>query len=361
MNHPHRAHAGWIPIPGLNAGRTTADIMFDGFLSGTGKVQSFRECYVRLTGDTRITGKLENCNQERMREALGSTSFSSALGNAVNRRMVAEYRDQGRYSVWRKLATIAGNIDNFRTQQRVRWGGYGDLPAVAEGDPYPALTSPTDESASYAVSKRGGTETVTVEMIRNDDVRAIKSIPKRLAQAADRTLAHFVLNFLRDNPAIYDGVALFHVNHGNLGTGVLSASALQQGRVAIQGQRELGSDDRMGLVPRFLWVPFDLEETAANLFRRAANQDKTFVQGLDIEVVPVWYWTDTNDWCLSADPASCPTIEVGFLDGEEDPRIEIQDSPTVGSMFSHDQLTFKIRHIYGGAVTDYRGLYKSAN
>jgi len=360
MNHSHRAHAGWFPVGDLNAGRSTADIMFDGFLSGTGKVQSFRECYVRLTGDRRITGKLENCNQELMREALGSASFSSALGAAINRRMVAEYRDQGRYSVWRKLATIA-NVVDFRTQNRVRWGGYGDLPAVAEGDPYAALTSPTDESASYSVGKKGGTETVTVEMIRNDDVRIIKSIPKRLAQAADRTLAHFVLNFLRDNPAIYDGLALFHANHGNLGTGRLSASALQQGRVAIQGQQELGSNDRMGLVPRFLWVPLDLEETAANLFRRAANQDKTFVQGLDIEVVPVWYWTDPNDWCLSADPASCPTIEVGFLDGEEDPRIEIQDNPTSGSMFSHDQLTFKIRHIYGGAVTDYRGLYKSAN
>ena len=26
-------------------------------------------------------------------------------------------------------------------------------------------------------------------------------------------------------------------------------------------------------------------------------------------------------------------------------------------MFSHDKLTWKIRHIYGGNVLDYRGLY----
>jgi len=347
-------------LPRDHARRTSAEVLFDGFFSGTGQVQSFRECYVRLTGDTRLTGKLENCNLERMREALGADSLTSALGDAVHRKMVAEYRGQGRYAVWRKLATI-GNVADFRTQHRVRWGGYGDLPAVGEGQAYPALQSPADESASYAVTKRGGHETITLEMIRNDDVGVIRSIPKRFAQTAHRTLSHFVLNFLRDNGAIYDALPLFHVDHGNLGSGLLSAASLKQGRVAMQRQRELGSGDPLGIVPRFLWVPVDLEETAANLFRRAANQDKTFVQGLDIEVVPVWYWDDANDWCLSADPSSCPTIEVGFLDGQEEPEVVIQDSPVIGSMFSNDQVTLKIRHVYGGAVTDSRGLYKSAN
>ena len=27
-------------------------------------------------------------------------------------------------------------------------------------------------------------------------------------------------------------------------------------------------------------------------------------------------------------------------------------------MFTNDQLTYKIRHIYGGAVIDYRGFYR---
>jgi hypothetical protein len=28
-------------------------------------------------------------------------------------------------------------------------------------------------------------------------------------------------------------------------------------------------------------------------------------------------------------------------------------------MFSNDQLTYKIRHIYGGNVLDYRGMHKA--
>ena len=74
----------------------------------------------------------------------------------------------------------------------------------------PALTSPGDEEATYAVAKRGGTETITTEHIKNDDVGFIRSVPKKLSQAAKRTLSKFVLDFLRTNPVIYDGQPLFN-------------------------------------------------------------------------------------------------------------------------------------------------------
>jgi len=76
-------------------------------------------------------------------------------------------------------------------------------------------------------------------------------------------------------------------------------------------------------------------------------------------VVPIWYWTDVNDWTLIADIADVPFIEVGFLDGSEEPDLFVQDSPTQGSLFTNDQITYKIRHIYGGTVQDYRGAYKA--
>lgn len=333
--------------------------MFDAFFQ-PGSRASFRECYELITGDRRITGRIENCNQTRLAEALDSSTWSSALGDAVHRRMVAEYqRPGGRYSEWRKLASVARNITDFRTQRRVRWGGYGDLPAVNEGAAYQAMTSPADEEVAYDLTKRGGTETITLEMVKNDDIQAIRKIPERLAQTAHRTLSRFVLNFLKDNPVIYDSVTLFHATHGNLASAALSAASLEAGRAAMRKQTEPGSSDRLGLEPKYLWVSIDGEEAAVNLFRRGANQDRTFTQQQPLEVVPVWCWTDADDWCLSADPASCPTIEIGFLDGQEEPDLFAQDLPNVGSLFANDQMTFKIRHVYGGAAIDYRGLYKS--
>jgi len=344
-----RQHLGGAPC--------LAGELLDRFFSAPSQ-SSFRECYIQITGDKKVSGRLEGCDHSRLRESLGTNDWTSVLGAAVARQLVREYGVNDRYDAWRKVAKVSP-IADFRTNHRVRVGGYGDLPEVTEGSPYLALESPPTESASFALTKRGGTETITLEMIRNDNSGAIKLVPKRLADAAKRTLAHFVLDFLRTNPVIYDGITLFHNTHGNLGEDALSASGLVAARAAIRGRTELGSDDRLGLDIRYLFVPLELEETAANLFVRGTNNDKTFVQRMDVEVVPVWYWSDTNDWCAGADPADAPSVEVGFLDGNEEPDIFVQEGPSTGSLFANDQIALKVRHIYGGAVTDYRPLFKS--
>jgi len=83
---------------------------------------------------------------------------------------------------------------------------------------------------------------------------------------------------------------------------------------------------------------------------RNQNLDKTFVQSMVPEIIPVSYWTDATDWVTLADPSRFPVLEIGFLDGKEEPELFIQDSPTVGSLFSNDKVTYKIRHIYGGGL-----------
>ncbi|WP_316978043.1 phage major capsid protein [Shumkonia mesophila] len=337
--------------------------MFDAFFDPAHKdhrhARSFKECYVSATGDKLVTGLRQNCDQAVLRESLDSASFDDVLGSSIARRMVADYRVPTRYDVWRQFAGTPVPINDFRTQERTRFGGYGDLPTVAQGDPYVALASPTDEKATYAVAKKGGTEDVTLEMIKNDDVGVIRQIPTKLSRAAKRTLGKFVLDFIRLNPAIYDGVAFFHADHGNLGSAALDKTSFAAARLAMLNQTEKDSGDKIGIPPAFLWVGDPLEETGVDLFRRNTEQDKTFVQSQLIRVIPVWYWTDATDWAVTCDPNDIPIVEIGFLDGNEEPEIFVQDSPTGGSMFSHDKLTWKIRHIYGGNVVDFRGAYKA--
>lgn len=319
---------------------------------------SFKECYIAMTGDSRVTGMVRDADTARMTEALDASSFSDVLGNSITRRMLADYNSPSQYDIWRIAANVV-SINDFRTQERTRFGGYGDVPVVAESGDYTALTSPTDEKASYAAAKRGGTEKVTLEMIKNDDVGAIRRIPMKMSRASKRTLSKFVLDFFRTNPAIYDGVTLFHASHGNLGTAALDAASVAAGRLAMKAQQELDSDEPLGIGPKTLWVPDGLEETAVDLFRRNTENDKNFVQSLSLDVVPVWYWTDPNDWVMTADKNDVPTLELGFMDGQEEPELFVQDSPSVGSMFTNDETTYKLRHIYGGAPTDFRGAYKA--
>lgn len=336
--------------------REMLDAFFDPAHKNHRSVHSFRECYIEITGDRRVTGDVRDVDMSRLAESLGvmresvsSSTWADALGDSITRRMQAVYTGLTNLDTWKKVATW-GPVNDFRTQERVRIGGYGNLPAVAQGAAYTALTSPGDDKATYAVSKRGGTEDVTLEAIRNDDVQALRRIPVELALAAKNTLYEFVFDFYRTNPTVYDTVALYHATHNNLFTAALSAAEFATHRLAMLKQTRSGSGKRLATGPASILVPFELQETAYNLFVRNQNLDKTFVQTINPEVIPVDYWTDASDWCTVADPMVLPVVEIGFLDGREDPELFVQDTPNVGSMFSNDKVTYKIRHVYGGAV-----------
>lgn len=351
-------------FPFIESGETRPEKighMWDAFFDPTHKdhhhARSLKACYIEATGDTRVTGRAPR-GQTRFTEA-DTSDFAATLGDGIHRRLLADYRAVPELAMYRRLTGEPVPLNDFRKRELARFGGYGDLPTVAESGPYTALATPTEEKAEYTPAKRGGTETVTLEMIKNDDVSVIRAIPRKMARAAARTLTKFVMDFIRTNPAIYDTKTLFHADHGNLGTSALSAVTYAAARLAMVSQKESGSNESLNIPPRTLWIPFALEETAYNIFPRGTNLDPTFVQTLRPDIVPVWYWTDANDWAVSADPLDIPMIELGFLDGQEEPEIFVQDNPNVGSFFSNDEITYKIRHIYGGAVADYRGLYKS--
>jgi hypothetical protein len=339
--------------------------MLDNFFNRDG-VHSFKECYVEITGDRQITGDLRSCDVSRMRESMGerfvealsSSSWANVLGDSITRRMLADYAQMTDLQAWRKVADVVP-VTDFRTQERTRIGGYGNLPGVNQAAAYTALTSPSDEKATYALTKRGGTESITLEMIANDDVGAIRRLPTEMALAAANTLYEFVMDFIRTNPTIYDTTALFTAGHGNLGAAALDATSFAAARLAMLKQTRAGSLKRLNLTPRALLVPPELQAAAFDLFIRNQNNDKTFIQTINPEVIAVPYWTDANDWAVVADPRQIPTIEVGFLNGREEPELFVQDTPNVGSLFSNDQVTYKIRHIYSGAVMDYRGFYKA--
>ena len=57
---------------------------------------------------------------------------------------------------------------------------------------------------------------------------------------------------------------------------------------------------------------------------------------------------------LFADPAIAPVIEVAFLDGVQDPYLEVQDG------FDVDGARYKVRLDYGVGAIDYRGAVTNA-
>jgi len=318
-----------------------------------GSVQSFKECYIQMTGDKQVTGRQKDCT--KLTEAVTTAHFSKALGDSITRRLIAAYRLPSAYMNWRPLVNIVP-VSDFRSNKRVRIGGYSNLPTVAAGASYTALTTPGDEEAEYAVAKRGGTEVVNLEAVRNDDVGVVRRIPTDMARAAQRTIGTFVFDFLSTNPVIYDAKTLFHADHNNLGTTALSDATYAAGRLMVLKQTEKDSGQRIGSGPSYLVIPMDLEQTAYDMFKRDTNNDPDFLQTVQPTIIPVWYWTDANNWYLSTNPMDVPTIEIGFLGGQQEPEVFTQDNPSQGSVFSNDQITYKMRHVYGGVPVEYRGL-----
>jgi hypothetical protein len=267
-------------------------------------------------------------------------------------------------SSWRKVVSDFSTVTDFRTQERTRFGGYGLLPVVGEKGVYQPLTSPTDEKATGSLAKRGGTEDLTLEMIANDDVGAIRRIPRALGRAAGVTLYRAVFDILKDNETCtYDSTALFHANHGNLGSAALAHASLGTVRQVFREVKGFGSIEELMLNLFQIFVPAELEELAYELTqarKKSTNEDSTLNNindGVGYTVVP--YWADATDWVATANPADIEMVEVGFYQGREEPELFIQDNPTVGSVFTADKLTYKIRHIWMKMIKDHRGLHKN--
>jgi hypothetical protein len=348
--------------------------------------RSFKQAFVDITGrhprnfdeDFNRTIMAESVGPfdsgVRAQESLSSSSWNLVLGDSITRRMVAEY-GQPSLQTWRNVVSSIAPVNDFRTQRIERIGGYGTLPAVAQAAAYVALTSPTNEEVTYTPTKRGGLEDLTLEMIANDDVRAISKIPVKLGLAAAQTLYRFVWDFLRANAAIYDALALFHATHNNdlvVTPPALSQTSLSTIRAKMRAQTAYGdTSDILSLVPRTLVVPASLEEIAYQLTRSVVAVPATpagpsdtpnIHQNMDFIVVDYFPGATgtpaSNWWFVVADPALCPTIEIGFYQGRDTPELFTQSDPSQGSVFSNDKVTYKIRHIYSGAVLDFRGFQR---
>jgi peptidoglycan hydrolase-like protein with peptidoglycan-binding domain len=374
--------SGLRPTATASVTRESQDKVVEGldkmFAGDYSVFRSFKQAHAAFTGyRPRSWGEDENRvvlresmgdsydSSTRSTESLTTTSWAEVLGDSVTRKMVSDYQQPSLQS-WRQIVSDIVPVNDFRTQRRTRIGGYGVLPVVAQGAPYQPLTSPTDEEATYALEKKGGTDDLTLEMVANDDVGSIRKIPSRLGLAAARTLHNFVWDFLSTNPTIYDGSALFVAGHANTTAVALSQSNLSSLRQKMRDQTGYGDTSNiLSLVPKFLIVPNELEELAFQICTSAVAIPATPAGPTDTPnlhqgttPIVVDYFTDANDWYVSADPAMCPTIEIGFYQGRQEPELFTQSDTSVGSAFNSDTITYKIRHIYKGAVIEYRGLQR---
>ena len=234
-----------------------------------------------------------------------------------------------------------------------------------EAGEYVNRVIPDGEKATIQVDTRGNIINLTRKAIINDDMGSFLGLAADLGRAGKRTIEAAVFSLLAENgnmgPTMQDGDTLFHSNHGNIGTGAaLSMASIDADRVLMASQADISGNDFLYLRPKVWLGPMGSGGTARAINSSqydpdAANklQKPNIVNGLFSEVIDTPRLSGTR-YYLFTDPVQAPVIEVAFLNGIQEPYVEMQEG------FSVDGTRYKARLDFGVAAIDYRGAVTNA-
>jgi len=317
-----------------------------------------------------------------VQEAESTSDFPFLFGDVIDRSLLQAY------AAWPSICqSIArrGRRRDFRIGKAFTVDGANSpLSQVQQGTEYPQ-DALTDGDFSYGVSKYGRALGFLWEAIVNDDLDALGQAPTLLAQAARYTEDRFFTELVVDVTG--PDATFFASGHGNLASapGPLTLDSLQVGIAAMQAQKDpQGNPIFTGQVR--LMVPPALQVTANNIVhatqiytapgatsgQQVATANWAADAIADVVVNPWLPIVDTTKgntaWYLFADPGiGRPAVEMGFLAGHEQPEVFMKapDSVRVGGGvvgsldgdFATDGVAYKVRHVLGGTLMDYRAAY----
>jgi hypothetical protein len=295
--------------------------------------------------------------------------------DAMNRVILEQFSALTHWRWFERVVMVAPNDGSLQSMKWITFGGIANIPTVAEAGAYTEL-SVGDAKESDAFVKKGGYVGITREMIKNSDILRIQAIPRALAIAALRTRSAAVAALFTDNAGVGptlddDSKALFHTDHGNLGTTAFSAAEWAVVRTAIFKHAELTSAKKLGVFPRYALLPADLYDAALTAFGYGEGYPTTYAPysqdrgNEDPRPVPLVVpdWTEVDHWAAIVDPAVYPVILMSYSQnpgggGHPAPELFSVVSEESGLMFTNDTLPIKVRDEFAVGVNGPRGIYK---
>lgn len=338
-------------------------------LQGLSLRDIFIECEERANGTRGLNRKTnDELFTMAQRQFFNPTAaFPAILDNAINKAYVEGHKT---VAVTFDRITKKGSLKDFKTADNNYLAGpVGEFLEVPEGSELKHDVWSDEKLPTRKLKTYGRQFTLTRQAFINDDIDVVTKIPAKYAASARKTINKQVYSILVNNPAIYDGVALFHSNHKNVlatGTGVTQA-AMQAMIMALQTQ-----EDQFGeaiiVRPAKLVVPVGLAFDFYTLFHsptingsgntQAVNPLYRYANQIEIIEEPTINvlcggFGNTMPWFLLGASEDTDFIEVDYLNGQE--------IPTIRRMEVAGQLGF-VWDIYldwGISVMDFRGAIKN--
>jgi ATP-dependent protease ClpP protease subunit len=286
-----------------------------------------------------------------------TSDFPNLLEDIMHKVLLTAYRR--REFTWRRFCKT-GNLSDFRPHGRYRVGSFGNLDSKTENNEFKHKTLSDALKESIQLATKGNLITISREMIINDDMGALVELTQQMAYAAGRTIESAVYAYLATNPTMSDGKALFHADHGNLASSGASVTSalITAGKNAMASQQDHDGNDYLDIIPSvFVGNVGNADEaTRINEMRyddeAQKRQEKPNTnRGLFNDVVGSP--RVAAPWYMFADPMDAPVLEVGFLDGNEDPYLEVKDN------FTQDGATYKVRSDFAVGAVGWEGAFKN--
>lgn len=304
---------------------------------------------------------------EIVKRAMSSTQsdFPVIINDLMNKSLLANYQVQAK--VWKQFCTT-GTVSDFRPFHRIRGGEFGALLSLTEGGEYKKLKQKDGKMESIQVDTKGGIVDISRKMIINDDMQYFASITAQLGRSASYTVEKAVWALLAENgglgPTMSDTKTLFHADHGNLiASGAApSVAELQKMRNLFKRQKDVNNEVYISAMPEIGLAPHNLEDALNLVISAQFDPDATgqlnrpnLVNGLLKQVVGSPYLFDISQtaYYMFADPNILPTIEVAFLNGQQDPFFEMEQG------FDVDGIRYKARLDFGVGAIDWVGAVKN--
>jgi hypothetical protein len=291
--------------------------------------------------------------------ALSTSDFPSILADVANKTLRQAYEAYPRTFLPFSRRRSAVDFKNINAVQ------LGEAPSLMKVNEKGEFThgSIAESKETYKLATYGRIVSITRQTIINDDLSAFTRIPAGFGVAAATLESDTVWGIITSNPAMGDGVALFHANHANLNTGAGSALALAglgAGMAAMARQKGLDGVTVLNVQPRYLVVPVALQLTAFQMIApnlapaKSADLVPDYIRALTPIAEPRLDAASTTAWYLFASPDQIDTIEYAYLEGQDGVYIETRQG------FDVDGVEIKARLDFGAKAIDWRGLQKNA-
>lgn len=287
-----------------------------------------------------------------------TSDFPILLENVMHKTLQQAYAVAP--DTWSRFCAV-GSVSDFRAHSRYRVGSLGNLDNLTELGEFKNKTIPDGEKASITAGTKGNIINLSRHTVINDDLQAFVTLSAMLGRAAKRAPEVAVYALLAENsgagPLLSDGLAMFHAMHGNLVTSgaVPSIDTIEAARILMASQKDVSGNDYLDLRPAVWLGPMSLGGKARVVNSSIYDPDTAnklqrpnICNGLFRDVIDTPRLTG-NPWYMFADPNEAPVIEVAFLDGVQEPYLELEQG------FDVDGARYKVRLDFGVAGIDYRG------